>query len=355
MAKTKYSYIIRNLPGFILTILLTIFLIAHPTDASTGIKNGLFLLGEKIIPALFPFMILASYIASSPVTTKSALLLDKISLRAFGVNGNGIVVVFLGLLGGYPIGAKTLCKYYDENKLTINEVFKLFPWCVNPGPAFTITAVGTFMIGSTKAGIIMYLSAILSSFSIGLFSKFFVKTSYESNTQKTCNDSKCSFVECVASATSAMLSICSWVLIFSAINNCLHIFIKNETAIRFLSCISEVTTGCNTLLESNFPIPVICAIIQFGGLAVIFQIAPYLEKCGYKLRHFFCWRILNSALSSFYCSQLIKIFPITTEVCKTIHMGSVELNLSHNIAVTIILIITCIVFVLEVDYKKKIC
>ncbi len=355
MIKIKYASLVRHTPKLICIALSFIVLFTQPKEIAEGIKKGFVLLGEKIIPALFPFMILSSYISASSAIQKLAMFFSKVSLRLFKVNGYGIIVVILGFLGGYPIGAKTLCKYYEESKLTKNEVFKLFPWCVNPGPAFTITAVGTFMLGSTKAGIIIYLSIICASVSVGLFSKYTKDFEAVKKTPLQYTKSKPSLVNSVSSATNAMLSICGWVLIFSAITSSLNVLIKNESIKTFINCISEVTTGCNTLLEKNASVPIVCASLAFGGLAVIFQVAPYLEKCDFGLKNFICWRIINSALSAFYCAQFLKLFPVTIQVCKVIPVGPVNFFISHNFTAAIILIITCIVFVLEVDYKKKVC
>ena len=142
---------------------------------------------------------------------------------------------------------------------------------------------------------------------------------------------------------------------FSAITKVLRRFISNDVMYVFISSVSEITVGCTTLIKNNISVPVICAALGFGGFAVIFQIAPYLEKCNFSLKYIICWRILTGALSAFYCSQILNLCPLSLQVYKTVTLGSATLHFSHSITAAIILLVTCTVLILEVDYRKKVC
>ena len=53
--KTGRNYFyIRHIPAIILALLSAAAIIIYPTEFATGAKNGLALLGESVIPALFP-------------------------------------------------------------------------------------------------------------------------------------------------------------------------------------------------------------------------------------------------------------------------------------------------------------
>ncbi len=354
MKKISRLHISRILPCIAAFICL-VGLILYPEKIAISLKNGMLLLYNTVIPSLFPFMIVSVYISQSPLTHCLTEYTDEFSSRLFGISSKGLSAVLLGFCGGYPIGAKITSDYFESGIISKAEAHKLLCWCVNPAPAFVITAVGRFMSGNTQAGVIMYICVILSSLTIGVFLKLAGKQNDILSQKLPPVDSKNIFVNSVASGSSSMLSICGWVLTFSCISGGIDVFIKNKSANLFIKTILEVTTGCKNACASNLPLPLICAILSFGGLAVIFQIAPYLEKCNFSIKLFTSLRALNGALSAFYCSFILKFFKTSISVYNVIEIGGKSISLSHSITATVILIITCIVLILEVDYGKKMC
>ena len=353
---TKRSYILlKFIPPFAGIILITTGLIIYPTQTAEGIKKGLFLLGDNIIPSLFPFMVLSSYVSNSSTIDLLAKFLEKPAQKVFRISGNGSIAVILGLLGGYPIGAKTTAEFLKKGKLTPNEANRLLYWCVNPGPAFVITAVGSFMLSDLKIGIILYVSNIFSALLMGFCSRFFSNKQKLGDYIPKYENKKDVFVKSVSSGSEAMLGICGWVLTFSAIAALGNQIISSENINIFLNTILEVTTGCTYAVKYNLPLPIISAILGFGGFAVIFQIRNYMEICNVSLKNFLCIRILNGALSAFFCSQLMKFFPESVSVFSQINAGNTVFHLSHSVSASFILIVMCTVFIFEVDNKRKMC
>ena len=121
LKKTRDLYPLRILPTLIGIVVCASGLLIYPSYTSAGIRNGLRLLGENIIPYLFPFMVLSTYIAQSSATELMSKLLHKPASIIWGVNGNGLIAVILGLIGGYPVGAKTVAEFYTDFECRICE------------------------------------------------------------------------------------------------------------------------------------------------------------------------------------------------------------------------------------------
>ncbi len=355
MNKKTHMKVIKLFPAIAGVILSCFGLVMYPQQTAQGIKNGLALLAENIIPSLFPFMVLSTYISNSVFVEFLAKLFEKPAQKIFKTNGNAVIAVILGFIGGYPIGAKTAYEFYLAKKLTDNEVQRLFYWCVNPSPAFVITAVGTFMLSNYKNGIILYLSTVLSSLFIGFCARFFSNNETASYKPPHHISRKNIFLNSVSVGSDAMLAICGWVLTFSAIAVLADIFAPDEYSALFIKSILEVTTGCKYATIYNLPLPLISAILGFGGFAVIFQIGTYMEKCRIPIKTFLCIRIVNSALSAFFCSQIMKLFPESTDVFSEITIGGAVFPVSHSISATLLLVLMCIVLIFEVDNKRKVC
>ena len=108
-------------------------------------------------------------------------------------------------------------------------------------------------------------------------------------------------------------------------------------------------------ISAHLPLPILSAVIGFGGFAVIAQISPYLSKCGVSVKQFVSWRAINSALSATICSVILQLFPQTVTVFSPSVTNSPAPALSNGISVAIILLLMLLVFIFEVDNKRKIC
>lgn len=347
---------LKILPSLVGTGICIAGLLVYPSYSASGMKNGLALLGENIIPSLFPFMVLSTYISQSSATEFIARLFDKPSRKIWNITGNGFIAVVLGLIGGYPVGAKTVAEFYSDGKLSQQEATKLMNWCVNPGPAFVITAVGTFMLNSSVSGVILYLSTLISSLVIGVFCRFFNNTDVLKEPRFTPKERGGSLlIKSVATGSEGMISLCGWVLTFSTVTSLMDAVINTDGLRLFLQCVAEVTTGCSICTRAHLPLPILSAVIGFGGFAVIAQVTPYLSKCGVSVKQFVSWRAINGALSASVCSAILRLFPQTATVFSPSVTNSPAPALSNGISVAFVLLLMLLVFIFEVDNKRKIC
>ena len=349
------SLLLKNILTLIIVSAIGVCLIIHPQNTMEGIKNGFLLLGNNLIPALFPFMVLSSYISRSSIAQMISKLFEKPFKLIFKTSGYGVLPFFLGCIGGYPVGAKTVCEFYESKKISQNDANRLLYWCINPSPAFLITAVGTFMLDNTKSGFLLYFSCLLSSLTVGFICRFL--SSDEINPVETREEkSKESiFVKSVSKGSEGMLAICGWVLTFCVLASLCDAFKLPYSLSYIIKSVGEVTTGCKNAVSSGLSLPVIAGISGFGGFAVICQCASYSSICKVGMKYLLCSRLINAALSGIYCSALLKFFPQCENASVVISTNAVTFTLYHSIGATIILIIMCALLILEVDNRKKMC
>lgn len=349
------SVLIKNIVSLIIVSAIGVCLIIYPKNTADGIKNGFFLLGNNLIPALFPFMVLSSYLSESSVAEFISKLFEKPFNILFRTSGYGVISFILGALGGYPVGAKTVCEFYKSEKISQNDANRLLYWCINPSPAFLVTAVGTFMLGNTKSGFILYFSCIFSSLTIGFFSRFLSNDEIRPIKNQTSKSKESLFVKSVSKGSEGMLAICGWVLTFCVLASLCDAINLPYSVSYIIKSVGEVTTGCKNAVASGLSLPIIAGISGFGGFAVICQCASYSFTCKTEIKYLICSRFINSALSGIYCSALLKIFPQCENVSVVIGNGTTTFTLYHSISASIILIIMCALLILEVDNRKKMC
>ena len=352
--KIYFKKAVTHLPKILCTFLLVTFILLNPKSASDGIKNGITLLLSTVIPSLFPFLVIASYIASSDSFRILSKFFKKFTFLIFKISPDGFIPVIMGLIGGYPIGAKITADLYKSGRLTQNEAERLMYFTVNSGPAFTITAVGLSMLNNYYSGLILYLSNVLTALTMGFLCRFLSDNTHNELQKTIKKDKSYAFINSVSSGSNAIINISAWVLTFACLSGIIESFNFNRNIELFLNSILEVTNGCK-ICSGKTSLPLISAILGFGGLSVICQVSPYFSACKVKFRNFLVSRILNASLCAFFTSGLLKIFPVAEETVIIYSHKTTAIGITYTMGATAILIIMCIFFILQVDNRKKEC
>ncbi len=352
----KYKLLLfQYIPVTFLVFTLFFMLLKFPSITSKGISEGIDLCLSALVPTLYPFMILCSFFVNSNLCEICEKVLEKITYHIFRLSGKCAVVIFLSMIAGLPIGGKMTASLYENGKITRNEGQRLLLFCICPGPAFVISTVGYYMLGSKKAGVIIYFSVVLSNLITGFISRFFTskdkirceeKYSFEGTSLST------ALVKSVSEGSLNMLLVCAWVVLFSCLSSFIGILPLSEGVKLFLYSILEITNGCS-FASGKVSLPVISGIITFAGLCGHFQIMSAVLKLKLKIKHFLTARIINSALSVIICHFMLQIFPITDEVFAFgVRPENIMSGVSKSISVC--MIVSCVLFLLGDNFKIKI-
>lgn len=320
---------------------------------ASGIKEGMILCVDSVIPTLFPFMIISQFIVKSGICDLFGKVLGKITVKLFRLPPVASSVILMSLIGGYPIGAKMTYELLCEGKISQKAAQKLDLFCINAGPAFIISTVGTMLLGSTRAGVILYCSVALSSVIIGILTRFIdTEKAYEYKKESPVilKNPIEAFSFSVTDSVKAMISVCSWIVIFNCLIKYICSFSLNGYTVA-LSSILEVTSGIKMSLNL-LPVPAFAAIISFGGLSVHCQIYSYVAKTGLSAKLFYTARVLCSAVSALICSIILKFIPCEIEVFANISKPSFEAY-SVSLPTACALLLMCSVLIFELDNERK--
>lgn len=120
--------------GFFL--FLTFLILTHSAESLYYALNGLNLWFTKMIPALFPFMILSGVMIRLHLTESFVTLLYPLLYPLLRVRKNVIYAVIMGFLCGFPMGARVTCDLLERGMLTQREGEFLLAFCNNIGPVY---------------------------------------------------------------------------------------------------------------------------------------------------------------------------------------------------------------------------
>lgn len=335
---------------FCACIFICIYLTVFAREGKDSIVNGINLCFGTLIPSMFPFLFLSAFMAESGILNIKSEKINSLSVRLFGIPCCGISAFFLSIIGGYPVGAKTVKALYENNNLTQNQAKRLMLFSVNPGPAFAVTALGLSMLSNKKAGVIIYSSVVLSNILIGILTMFLFdreyKVSYYSENAKLSQ----AFLDSGEKASVSMIDICSFVLIFSFLCEIIETFVQNDSIRYTLTAFLEVTNACQILCELK-NIPLLAGVIAFGGVCVHLQIFDCITAVELDKRLFLTSRTVSSALSVIICDLLLKIFPIEEDVFVS-SSGITVVPDQVSFPASIAMLMTCLLFLLG-DYTLK--
>ncbi|MDD6012431.1 MAG: hypothetical protein PUC33_06245 [Oscillospiraceae bacterium] len=313
----KYRFMLFGyIPVMFMVFFLAFLLLRFPERAAQGVTDGIDLCLGTLIPTLYPFMILSSLLTEKRFLQIWENLLSGVCNALFRLPGKCAPVILLSMIGGLPIGGKMTEQLYESGQITRSQGRRMLLFCIGPGPAFVISSVGFYMLGTKKGGLLLYISIIASTLLIGVLSRFLpCQEDYRKpeRTEEIPSTLSQLTVKSVYSGSVGMMSVCAWVISFSCINSLLEIMSLPGELRLFLCSILEMTNGCLTA-AGKLPLPVIAGIIGFSGICGHFQVMSAMVKLRLNYKLFLTARIISAALSMVICCILQEIFPVSYEV-----------------------------------------
>lgn len=350
---SAYIFILRYILSTFAVFSAAFVLLKFPSYSIEGVKKGISICFESLIPTLYPFMIITDIFISSRAADLKIPFLEKLCRFLFRLPSGALPVIFFSLIGGLPIGARMSSELYERGQISKGQYARLICFCVNPGPAFVVSAVGATMLSSEKTGIIIYTSLVLSSLVIGIMSRFFIYDDEalicKARSEEVSHKRGASIEKSVIKSSKSILAVCSWVVAFSCISEFIDGFLVSEGAKSFFICLTEMTRGCLAASE-RYPVPIVSAVIGFSGICGHLQVMGAVRESGLGYKYFLVSRIINSGLSAVICGLLLKLFPVASE---TFSVGTRPQSgtTSGSFFLSVMMMIMAVLFVLGDDYR----
>ena len=143
-------------------------LIGSPSTAARAAARSLEICATRLIPSLFLFIALTGIITSTRIADFIGRLFCRPFVWLFGIPPAGVCAFILGSVGGFPIGAVTAKRLYDDRLLTRDEAARLIAFSSNAGMAFCVGGIGVSLYDSAAVGWQIYLCSLVSAVIIGI-------------------------------------------------------------------------------------------------------------------------------------------------------------------------------------------
>lgn len=344
--KLSRHYITILLKKNILTIIFSVFLICLILFSKSNLiaaKNGILLWAKNVVPSLFPFFIATELLNYTNLPYYLGKLTNKFMRPLFNVPGEGSYAFIMGIISGYPVGAKIVSKFYENNICTKHEAERMLAFTNNSGPLFIIGTVGVSMFGCTEIGVILFITHILSCLTVGII--FGVISRHKSsfshrvssgvsagsnvsiNKQYGISDLGTILSNSITNSVSTIFLIGGFIVLFSiiiSILNELNIISNISNLLANLSILKEYSSGIITgLIELTNGVNIISLIhtksiskqiiitaflLGFAGFSIFLQIFSIVSKNKLSMKPYILGKFLQGCIASLYTFIILNVF-----------------------------------------------
>ncbi len=280
--------------NLLLCAALLVWFLADAGHVRQTASDALKLCAVSVVPALFPFLVVTGLLMSLGFGAWASPTLAPL-MSLYRLPGSAGSAVLLGLLGGYPVGARTAADLYRLGLLTKNETERLLTFCNNANPAFLYSVLGVGVFGSTRAGIALLLIHVLSAFLTGLCFRGrdaprTAPPDVPALSPTTPPGFFPAFVDATGNAASAMLRVCGFVVFFYVLAHPLRAAPPCVGLLELFSLTPLLTPDTH-----GFVLASLCA--GWGGVSALAQTAAVLEHTGLSVRPCLYGKAVQAALS----------------------------------------------------------
>ncbi len=273
-------------------ICLLLFLLFHPKEALIGVKNGLGLWLNIMIPTLLPFLILTGALLKTGNIRKLLKPSAFFWKTFFGLSPAGAYVLILGLLCGYPMGAKLAHDLYINQQISHREGEYLLTFSCNASPAFIISYLSGILLKNKISAVQMILTFLAADLFCMLFFRFVV---YRGHTVDSVCVNKIKKETYQQDSTGAILDVSimdgfetitrlgGYILLFSLILASISFYwpFHAQSCMLFTAPL-ELTTGLKQIAGAPLPWKsrylASMLLTSFGGFCVMAQTKSVLEN-----------------------------------------------------------------------------
>lgn len=309
----------------ILCVIVLIIFVADSQTVISGASSGLMLWYKNVLPILLPFMLISGIL----VRHINNMDIKKSGKRSFGI----FTTIILGILCGYPLGAKTASDFVINDTYNVKTGSMLLPLCNNSSPMFIsgyiVHSILNDSITIFTAIFLIYLPyLVLILFNI-IIDKLYRLSQYGKNSRNFKKDQKkyqknrlntdnTVSTKSQASNSDPMLTairqitfvgvyimLCSIIIEFVRELPSLH-----EPYFTYIAGITEITRGtiqikCTDFLSESIKTALILAMTSFGGISSILQTNKVISSSGLSIIRYIFAKIVCASGTFFLALLLI--------------------------------------------------
>lgn len=307
--KTKY----KNIIIIICSLFFLVNLIIYRNLVFDTVGFSLNIWITSLLPALFPFFIVSDILINYDVIKYFPKVIRNSIKYLFNVSDNGLVIILLSMLSGFPSNARNIKNMYLDKKITKEEGEHLLYFTHFSNPMFILGTI-PLILNSNKISKYILISHYFANIILGICLRKYnrVNDSNNSNYKEDKHNFGLVLTTSIRKSLDSVLGILGTLTVFLIISTLLiNFFNLDNTSSLLVKSILELTSGLKELgsynLLDKYLLIISSCILSFGGLSVHMQVINELVDTDISYKNYFIGRILQVVLS-LGISYLISLF-----------------------------------------------
>jgi len=303
-----------------------ILLLLFPEPVIMATRTGVLAWADKVVPALFPFLVLTSLMTHYQLPQMLGRLLTPLFKNVLHISPITFFIMLMSTLSGNPSGARLAKEYYDEGALTKKEFRGLLYFCNFASPLFIIGTTGVVLYESQRVGYLLLFAHLIGSLAVFICCYPLLKSKNAAPVQ-IIRFPKEPFSQlllaAIEQATATLVRIGGIIVFFYIMTEVMQLvqlyellslllapllqLLQIDNASPIFSGMVEFTQGVLKLSTHQSPLNLQLAltafIISFAGLSVHTQVLLFSKGADFKYLTYVLYRTLHG-----WASALIVLF-----------------------------------------------
>lgn len=292
----------KKIVGVFFFVFLTFCMLTNSSLSLAYAALGLRLWYEKMVPVLFPFMVLSGMLIRMGLVESLIRPIRPFFGKLFRLSDPAIYTILMGFLCGFPMGARTTAELRNRQELSVSEGQFLLAFCNNFGPVYFLGFVLPLLHRTLKLPYLMGMYGIPVIY--GLFLRY---TVYRMRLQDasmvsqpvTKSSVRTSLPDALDDAVNAaglsILRLGGYMIFFNLLNLLPRLILRQS---HLLAPLLEITGGLQ-MLADRYPLYTLL-LLPFGGLSGIAQTAGCIRNTGLSLKKYIIHKLVLTLLTAFY-------------------------------------------------------
>ena len=299
----------------LLALYLTFLLLRYPARSLDYAYTGLLLWFRKMIPTLFPFMILSGIMVRMNLTESFARFCHPLFHKIWGTSLNGSYVILMGMLCGFPMGARVIGELCQAGKLSEGEGAYLLSFCNNIGPIYFLSFVKSTLAlsGNYLPFLIMYgvplgygaLLHLLGWPNRRLRARMAPAFRAASFTDPNRPSLLAAIDDSIISSLIGIGKLGGYMVFFNLLNILFQPFSSlSDSFLVLCNCLLEITSGISRIGKGSRYM--VLTLLPFGGFSCMAQTYSMIKCTNLSVLQYFLHKCIQTALTAliyaFFCA-----------------------------------------------------
>lgn len=290
----------------LLALYLTFLLLRYPARSLNYAYTGLLLWLRKMIPTLLPFMILSGVMVRMNLTENFARFFHPLFHKIWGTSLNGSYVILMGMLCGFPMGARVVGELCQSGKLSEEEGAYLLSFCNNIGPIYFLSFVtSTLSLSGRLPFLIMYGVPLGYGAFLHLFGcpsrrqrpHFTAAFQAVSLTKPNQPSLLAAIDDSIVSGLIGIGKLGGYMVFFNLLNILfLPLSSLPDGFLALCNCLLEITSGISRVGKEGYFMVLI--LLPFGGFSCMAQTYSMIKETNLSVLQYFLHKCIQTAITA---------------------------------------------------------